>query len=139
MSVPGRFACFTVSSIDIKNISWNYHCTLTYLSIYIAVLNRLIKFVMKPMTFHVFNINVVFFRYNTKKRCCQTLPNSHLHILPIGFFSQRLFWHLMYCHYEGTASNNNSFTFYTGAETFISNTLVTTKINLRLFYNVLGT
>lgn len=91
------------------------------------------------MTFHVFNINVVCFRYNTKKDAVKhyLIPIYTFYLLV--FFPQRLFWHLMYCHYEGTASNNNIFTFYTGAETFISNTLVTTKINLRLFYNVLGT
>lgn len=67
MLVLGRFVCFIIFLFDIKNILWNYYCILIYLLIYIVVFNCLIKFVMKLMIFYVFNINVVFFRYNMKK------------------------------------------------------------------------
>lgn len=61
MLVLGRFVCFIVFLIDIKNILWNYYCILIFLLIYKVVFNCLIKFVMKLMIFYVFNINVVFF------------------------------------------------------------------------------
>lgn len=99
------------------------------------------KFVMKPMTFHVFNINVVFFRYNTKKDAVKhyLIPIYTFYLLdffPSGSFD---IWCIAITKVQQVIIIIFIFTFYTGAETFISNTLVTTKINLRLFYNVLGT